>query len=98
MFEQKYETLSRTIERWIQENPTDGRLPGVRKFASMFGADKKTVGKAMHLLVRRGVISVNGPQGTFRVFRPGGCLPIHPTVPRPRLRPKTWQGVLHAPV
>ena len=77
MFEQKYETLSRTIESWIRENPADGRLPGVRKFASMFGADKKTVGKAMRLLVRRGVIRVNGPQGTFRVARPGGSPGYH---------------------
>lgn len=72
MFEQKYETLSRMMESWIRENPTNGRLPGVRKFSSMFGVDKKTVGKAMRLLVRRGVIRVNGPQGTFPVSRPGG--------------------------
>ncbi len=77
MFAQKYETLSRTIESWLRENPADGRLPGVRKFASMFGADKKTVGKAMRLLVRRGVIRVNGPQGTFRVARPGGSPGYH---------------------
>ena len=72
MFEQKYATLSRMMESWIRENPTNGRLPGVRKFSSMFGVDKKTVGKAMRLLVRRGVIRVNGPQGTFPVSRPGG--------------------------
>ena len=60
-----YHELSEKLERYIAENGITGKMPGVLKLSRELGVHHVTLSKAMRLLEKKGLLSINGTKGTF---------------------------------
>lgn len=60
-----YHKLSEQLEKYIAENGITGRMPGVLKLSRELGVHHVTLSKAMRLLEKKGILSINGTKGTF---------------------------------
>ncbi len=60
-----YQDLSRKLEAYITEHGITGRLPGVLKLSRELGVHHVTLTKAIRLLEKKGLLSIQGTRGTF---------------------------------
>ena len=60
-----YHSLSEKLEEYIRERNLSGRLPGLGPLSREFGVNQMTMSKAIHLLEKKGLVTVNGTRGTF---------------------------------
>ena len=60
-----YHDLSEKLEAYIRERGLSGRLPGLGPLSREFGVNPLTMSKAVRLLEKKGVVSINGTRGTF---------------------------------
>ncbi|OQA88851.1 MAG: hypothetical protein BWY31_00035 [Lentisphaerae bacterium ADurb.Bin242] len=60
-----YQNLSEKLEKYIADNGITGRMPGVLKLSRELGVHHVTLSKAMRILEKKGVLSINGTKGTF---------------------------------
>lgn len=65
MIKAKYIDLSKELEKAIEAGKWQDRLPGVFRLASKYNVDPATVSKALKLLEREGIVTINGRRGTF---------------------------------
>ena len=60
-----YKEVAENILAYIRKEQCTGRIPGMLKFAEILHVHHKTVKKAVHYLVERGILEVRGTSGTF---------------------------------
>lgn len=60
-----YHELSEKLEKYIADKGITGKMPGVLKLSRELGVHHVTLSKAMRLLEKKGVLSINGTKGTF---------------------------------
>ena len=60
-----YKETAEKILDHIRQNQYTGRIPGMLKFAQLLCCHHKTVKKAVHFLVEKGILEVRGTSGTF---------------------------------
>ena len=65
MIKAKYIDLSKDLESAIKAGKWDERLPGVFRLAEEYKVDPATVSKAIKLLEKKGLVTINGRRGTF---------------------------------
>jgi DNA-binding LacI/PurR family transcriptional regulator len=65
MIKPKYIDLSKKIKEAIKDGKWQERLPGVFRLAEEYGVDPATVSKALKLLEKEGLVTINGRRGTF---------------------------------
>jgi len=74
MFDAVYHKLSRELEAYFAAGSFRGRLPGVLPLCKRFNTSKKTMSKALHILRKRGVVTIEGTRGMFY----NGNIPRYP--------------------
>lgn len=62
-----YQELSESLEQYIADHGITGKMPGVLKLSRELGVHHVTLSKAMRLLEKKGVLSIQGTKGTFVV-------------------------------
>ncbi len=62
-----YHELSETLEKYIDDNKITGRIPGVLKLSRELGVHHVTLSKAVRILEKKGILSIQGTKGTFVV-------------------------------
>jgi DNA-binding LacI/PurR family transcriptional regulator len=65
MIKPKYINLSKKLKEAINNGKWQERLPGVFRLAEEYGVDPATVSKALKLLEKEGLVTINGRRGTF---------------------------------
>jgi DNA-binding transcriptional regulator YhcF (GntR family) len=74
-----YCELSEKLEDYISKRNLSGRLPGLSLLSKEFGVHQVTMSKAVKLLEKKGLLTINGTRGTFINERPGGR-PVHKVI------------------
>ena len=65
MIKAKYIDLSKVLEKAVEAGKWQDRLPGVFRLAKEYNVDPATVSKALRLLEKKGIVTINGRRGTF---------------------------------
>ena len=65
MIKPKYIDLSRQLKKAIESGKWQNRLPGVFRLAEEYGVDPATVSKALKIIEKEGIVTINGRRGTF---------------------------------
>ena len=60
-----YKEVAEKILAYIRKEKLTGRIPGMLKFAEILHVHHKTVKKAVHFLVEKGILEVRGTSGTY---------------------------------
>ena len=60
-----YKEVAEKILEYIRKDQITGRIPGMLKFAEILHVHHKTVKKAVHFLVEKGILEVRGTSGTY---------------------------------
>ena len=60
-----YKEVAENILEYIRKEQCAGRIPGMLKFAEILHVHHKTVKKAVHFLVEKGILEVRGTSGTY---------------------------------
>jgi DNA-binding LacI/PurR family transcriptional regulator len=60
-----YCELSKKLEDYIVKRNLSGRLPGLSLLSTKFGVHQATMSKAVKLLEKKGLLTINGTRGTF---------------------------------
>lgn len=60
-----YKEVAENILAYIRKEQCTGRIPGMLKFAEILHVHHKTVKRAVHFLVTKGILEVRGTSGTF---------------------------------
>ena len=60
-----YHELSEKLEDYITKRNLSGRLPGLSILSKEFGVHQVTMSKAVKILEKKGLLTINGTRGTF---------------------------------
>lgn len=74
-----YSSLSEKLEKHIRENKLSGRLPGINLLCKEFGVHQVTMSKAVKLLEKKGILTVNSTRGTF-INDKADCRPVYKVI------------------
>jgi DNA-binding LacI/PurR family transcriptional regulator len=72
MFETEHTKIAARLKDDLKEGRFTGRLPGVRVLADTYGANFKTINKAVQTLVREGLLITRQGEGRFVADSPSG--------------------------